>query len=136
MIRFCSRFCYSVFAMNNPTVLNTPAQIQAFRLLTLRSALKLEILGMKRRGPSAHSIIKKEFNLKGDRCKVFIEFSDMLSAWGTIDRMTHVQGAVFIKNHQAKKRDDLKARMAADSDDELKKQEYAEEVASGQHDGC
>ena len=45
-------------------------EIQAFRMRSLRGALKLEILGMKRRGRSAYSIIKEEFGLKGNRQKV------------------------------------------------------------------
>ena len=42
------------------TILDTPDQIARFRLLTLRAALRLEIAGMKRRGPSAYAILKKE----------------------------------------------------------------------------
>ena len=41
------------------------------RILILRSALELEILGMKRRGRSAYSIIKEEFGFKGDKQKVY-----------------------------------------------------------------
>lgn len=40
------------------TVLNQPHQIEAARLATLKAALKLEIKGMTRRGPSAYSILK------------------------------------------------------------------------------
>jgi len=32
-------------------ICNTPESIMAFRLLALKGALKLEIFGMKRRGP-------------------------------------------------------------------------------------
>ena len=39
-------------------ILTTPDQIAHFRMLALRAALKLEIAGMKRRGPSAYSILK------------------------------------------------------------------------------
>ena len=42
-----------------------------YRLLTLRSALELEILGMKRRGRSVYSIIKEEFGFKGNKQKVY-----------------------------------------------------------------
>ena len=44
------------------------------RLLVLKSALKLEISGFKRRGQSAYSIIKSEFNLKGNKQKVYDQF--------------------------------------------------------------
>jgi hypothetical protein len=51
-------------------VLETPEQIAMFRLLSLRSALKLECLGMKRRGQSAYSIVKAELRLKGNKKSV------------------------------------------------------------------
>ena len=44
--------------------------MQDFRLLTLRSALRLEVRGMKRRGRSAYAIVKEEFGLKGNKQKV------------------------------------------------------------------
>ena len=52
------------------TTLDTPEAINAYRLCALRGALKLEILGMTRRGQSAYSIIKQEFGFKGNRQKV------------------------------------------------------------------
>ena len=52
------------------TTLDTPEAIDAYRLCALRSALKLEILGMKKRGQSAYSIIKQEFGFKGNKQKV------------------------------------------------------------------
>ena len=45
------------------TMLNTPAQIDAFRLASLRAAVKLEIYGMTRRGKSATSIAKQLLGL-------------------------------------------------------------------------
>ena len=45
-------------------------QINLFRMKALRGALKLEILGMKRKGRSAYSLIKEEFKFKGNREKV------------------------------------------------------------------
>ena len=50
------------------------------RLLVLKHALKLEILGMKRRGRSVYSIIKEEFGLKGSRQKVYDTFSAMIQS--------------------------------------------------------
>lgn len=58
--------------------LYTGYQIDRFRLLVLRSALKLEIKGMKKRGKSAYSIIKQEFNLKGSKQKVLNQFNDII----------------------------------------------------------
>ena len=46
-----------------------------YRLLALKHALKLEILGMKRsRGPSAYTIIKREFGFRGNKRKVLDQF--------------------------------------------------------------
>ena len=59
-------------------ILNTPNQIDAFRLLTLRGALRLEVMGMKRHGRSVYSIVKEEFALKGNKQKVFDQFTEIL----------------------------------------------------------
>ena len=60
-------------------VLDTPEQIAEFRLRTLHKMLKLEILGMHRRGQSAYSIIKEETGLKGSKQKVFDQLTDLLN---------------------------------------------------------
>ena len=46
-------------------------EMEAFRMRTLRGALKLEILGLKRNGRSVYSIVKEEFGFKGNREKVW-----------------------------------------------------------------
>ena len=51
-------------------IADTSEEIEFYRLRALRSALKLEILGMKRRGSSVYSIIKREFDFKGSKRKV------------------------------------------------------------------
>ena len=56
------------------TVLDQPNQIKAFRLLTLRSMLRLEVRGMRKTGRSAYQIIKSEFGLKGNRKQVLEQF--------------------------------------------------------------
>lgn len=58
-------------------VYDTPEAIDQFRMRALRSALKMEILGMKRRGQSAYSIIKQEFGLKGNKQKVLEQFEKL-----------------------------------------------------------
>jgi len=45
------------------TVITGAAQIQRARLVTLRAALRLEIAGLRRRGPSAYAILKHELEL-------------------------------------------------------------------------
>jgi hypothetical protein len=55
------------------TMLTTPTQIEGARLLTLRSMLMLEMLGMKRsRSPSAYSMLK-QMGFKGTRGQVLAE---------------------------------------------------------------
>jgi hypothetical protein len=51
-------------------VYDSPQQISLFRLKTLKGALKLEILGMKRNGRSVYSIVKEEYGFKGSKQKV------------------------------------------------------------------
>ena len=59
-------------------VYDSPEAINNFRLRSLRGALKLEILGMKRRGRSAYSLIKEEFGFKGGRQKVLTQIERKL----------------------------------------------------------
>lgn len=61
--------------MTKSVVLDTPEQIQMFRLLTLRQGLKLELKGMRMSSKSrtAYSILKKEFGMKGSRQTVLDE---------------------------------------------------------------
>ena len=59
-------------------ILSDKNKIDKYRLFVLRSALKLETLGMASRGRSAYSIIKKEFNLKGNKKKVLEQFSNLI----------------------------------------------------------
>lgn len=65
--------------MNETLILDKPHQINAFRLLALRSALKLELLGMcASRGFSAYKTIKNEFGFKGNKQKVSEQFTKYL----------------------------------------------------------
>lgn len=48
-------------------VYDTPEAIKNYRIKTLRSALKLEMLGMQRKGQSVYQIIKNEFGFVGNR---------------------------------------------------------------------
>ena len=60
------------------TALTTPDQIARYRLATLRAALRLEILGMKRsRGPSAYAILKTE-GFTGTRADILEQINKQL----------------------------------------------------------
>lgn len=48
----------------------TGEEIKLVRLLALKGALKLEIKGLKRRGCSVSSMLKKEFGFKGSKERV------------------------------------------------------------------
>ena len=52
--------------MDKTIMLTTPAQINGFRLLTIRQGLKAEISGFRltSRGPTCLSIVRKEFGIK------------------------------------------------------------------------
>lgn len=52
--------------------------IPVYQLLVWRGALKLEILGMKRHGRSAYSIIKSELGLTGSRQKVLSQLEKLI----------------------------------------------------------
>ena len=62
--------------MSNLIIADTPDKINMFRLLSLKGALKLEMVGMKRRGRSAYAIIKDEFGFKGNREKVLNQLQE------------------------------------------------------------
>ena len=59
---------------NQIIVADTPESVDMFRMIALCGALKLELLGMKSRGPSAYAIIKREYGLRGNRQSVFDQF--------------------------------------------------------------
>lgn len=65
-------------------IIDTPEGIAAYRMLALRGALKLEILGMKRRGRSAASIIKEEYGFKGNNKKVLEQYEAHLRTIGVL----------------------------------------------------
>lgn len=53
--------------------------IALYRMLTLKQALKLELVGLKMsRGTSAYAIIKREFNLKGSKQKVYDQYVSII----------------------------------------------------------
>lgn len=54
--------------------------IKLYRMIVLKSALKLEIEGYKRsKSPTVYSIIKKEFNLKGNKESVLKQFEELIN---------------------------------------------------------
>ena len=69
---------------------DNPQAIEAFRMRSLRGALKLEILGMKRNGRSVYSIVKEEFGFKGNKQKVLEQLEAKLNEYTTLDSLRGV----------------------------------------------
>mgnify|MGYP003978962439 FL=1 len=59
-------------------IADTPPQIALFRLASLRGALKLEILGMTRRGQSVYSILKQEYGFKGNKASILKQLEEKI----------------------------------------------------------
>jgi hypothetical protein len=62
-------------------IADTPQKIELCRMHVLHNMLKLEMLGLKmNKGgqPTAYSVIKKEYNLKGSRQKVYDTMAEIL----------------------------------------------------------
>ena len=70
--------------MNNITIAKTPQEINAFMMLSLRGAFKLELAGMKRKGHSANHIVRSQFGFKGSKQEVFEQFSNYLTQEGIL----------------------------------------------------
>ena len=62
------------------SVITNPDHIAQMRLLTLRQALRLEIMGMKKRGLSAYLILKAE-GFKGSRQEIFDQLTELRTEW-------------------------------------------------------
>lgn len=67
------------------TVITGKEDIQAYRLLVLKQGLKAELRGMRlTRGRTCYSIIKEEFNLKGNKEKVLKQYEEILREMGVL----------------------------------------------------
>jgi hypothetical protein len=68
--------------MNNPTIADTPAAIQGFRLLSLRQALKLEIVGFSlSRGGKASVTVRSILTAAGKKApRKLSDLSDSFAA--------------------------------------------------------
>jgi hypothetical protein len=67
------------------TALTTPEQIATYRLAALRTALRLELKGMRvSKGPTAYSILRSQYGYKGKReavlAQVTADVEDIISA--------------------------------------------------------
>ena len=61
-------------------IADTPYKIDLYALLSLRAALRLEVVGLKGRGKSAYSIAKQELGIKGNKQKVLDQVNQMIQS--------------------------------------------------------
>ena len=59
-------------------VLDKPNEIAFARMATLKAGLKLEMIGMRKRGQSCYAILKHEYGLKGTKQEVFNQVQAMV----------------------------------------------------------
>ena len=63
-------------------IADTPQKIELYSMHVLHNMLKLEMLGLKmNKGsqPTAYSAIKREYNLKGNRQKVYDTMTEIIN---------------------------------------------------------
>jgi uncharacterized protein (DUF2141 family) len=66
--------------MGAAMMITQPNQIALYRLMVLRSGLRLEIKGIKvKGGKTCYSIIKNEFGLKGNRANVLEQLDAIIN---------------------------------------------------------
>jgi hypothetical protein len=64
--------------LNQAIVIDTPEGIAFARMCSLKGALRLETLGMNRRGRSVYSVVKQEFGFKGNKKKVLAQLEERI----------------------------------------------------------
>ena len=65
-------------------MITNPEDIELYSIMAKRTALVLEMRGLKKRGRSAYSLIKEEFGLKGNKQRVFEQLGKIIE---TIEKM-------------------------------------------------
>lgn len=64
--------------VDDSSIIIDEVEVLKARMLTLRAALKLEVLGMTRHGKSAYSIIKSEYGFKGSKLNVLTQLNEYI----------------------------------------------------------
>ncbi len=65
-------------------IIDTPAGIEAFRLLSIKGRLSIELRGLRFKGGSTFAHVKREFNLKGRNQKVYDDYCNLLRERGIL----------------------------------------------------
>lgn len=74
------------------TIITGKEDINLFRLMALRGALKLEIKGLRHSGGSVAARVKREFGFKGNKAAVYAKLDAMVEAIGKERLTTAVTG--------------------------------------------
>lgn len=71
--------------MNETIIADKPETVNAYRLLALKGALKMEVIGLKAsRGFSAFKVVKAEFGFKGNKASVLAQYEAHLRNIGVL----------------------------------------------------
>ena len=68
-------------------IIDNPNHIELYRMIVQRQMLGLEIKGLKTKGRSAYSFIKEQYGLKGNKMKVYQQFTSMIETAKQIEGM-------------------------------------------------
>ena len=80
-------------------VMTDQREMNSVRSLRLKAMLKMEIQGLKGRGRSAYSIIKREYDLQGNKQKVFDKFKQLMCPdhhWMLVPRDHEEWGLTYV----------------------------------------
>jgi hypothetical protein len=64
--------------VNAMTVITGESQIRIAQMLARRSALKLEMLGLKHSSGSIYALIKREHGLRGNKQSVYTQYCELI----------------------------------------------------------
>lgn len=56
----------------------TGSQIPIAQMLARKGALRLELMGLKRRGQSVYSIVKQAHGLRGNKESVYVQYCELV----------------------------------------------------------
>ena len=56
----------------------TGSQIPIAQMLARKSALRLELMGLKKRGQSVYSIVKQAHGLRGNKESVYVQYCELV----------------------------------------------------------
>jgi dTDP-4-dehydrorhamnose 3,5-epimerase-like enzyme len=65
-------------------IISTPEGINAYRLLSIKAALSLELKGLRHSRGSVFKLVKTEFKLKGNKQSVYDQYCSILREKGIL----------------------------------------------------